>query len=91
MKGRRIGVDSANRPFQLAVPVADGKALPDPARNGDRDPRAALVHDARAVRRQVDRHERLQSERLLGLQARRGIHRALVASGKEMARSARPS
>lgn len=57
-------------------------------KSGDRDLRVALIHGARAVLRWADRHEHVQSQWLLGLKDRRGVHKTIVAFANKMARIA---
>ena len=48
----------------------------------------SLIHGARAVMRWAQRHDHAQSQWLLGLKDRRGVHRTIVAFANKMARIA---
>ena len=72
------------------VPRQDGSGgvtkLKRITKNGDRDLRTLLIHGARAVLRWAHRHDDARSRWLLGLKARRGTHRTIVAYANKLAR-----
>ncbi len=56
------------------------------SKRGDAYLRTLLIHGARAVMRTVTRHTDGVSTWAVGVQARRGIHKATVALANKMAR-----
>ena len=68
-------------------PYAEATATPyNITKNGDRDVRTMLIHGARAVLTWAHKRDDAKSRWVLGLKARRGMNRAVVAYANKLAR-----